>query len=267
MKRTGGAPARRRASPRRAQAGFTMVEVLIAVALLATMSVLVWASVASMFRAREIFTKRAERDMVIRNAMSRMTNEIAAAYMAGPEHGGEQLPGEALDPAQQTEEMKQRASQEAFQFGFIGKDDRLDFTSFAHVRTRDDEPAGHHSEIGYRLESARDDEGRLVRQLVRREDTTLDDNITRGGKAFVLIPELSKLKLSYWDAGAVSVGSVKEVAQGRWSSDWDTTRRDFAGRLPTRVKLEIWLPPVFEGGDEELYVTQVQIGATEVLEF
>jgi general secretion pathway protein J len=264
---SGGRYAGRQRRQRASQAGFTMIEVLIAVGLLAGMSILVWTSVSSMFQARDIFTKRAERDLIVRNAMSRITNEIAAAYMAGPENGGEQLPGEALDPAQLTEEMKQRSTQEAFQFGFIGKDDRLDFTSFAHVRTRDDEPAGHHAEIGYEIRSQRGDDGRLVRQLVRREDTTLDADITRGGKSFVLLPELSKLKLSYWDAGAVQVGSVKEVAQGRWVSDWDTTRRDYAGRLPTRVRVEVWLPPVFGTGDDEVYITQVQIGATEVLEF
>jgi hypothetical protein len=220
-----------------------------------------------MFQAREIFTKRAERDLVVRNAMSRIANEIAAAYMAGPEHGGGQLPGEALDPTQITEEMRQRSTQEAFQFGFIGKDDRLDFTSFAHVRTRDDEPAGYHAEIGYEIRSRRGADGRLVRQLIRREDTTLDEDMTRGGKTFVLVPEVSKLRLSYWDAGVVGAGTVKEVAQGRWVSDWDTTRREYAGRLPTRVKVELWLPPVFGGGEDERYVTQVQIGATEVLEF
>jgi prepilin-type N-terminal cleavage/methylation domain-containing protein len=252
---------------RRSQRGFTMIEVLISVALLASMSALAWAAVSNMFRAQEAFNARTERDLIVRNALARITNEIAAAYLAGPDQGGEQVPGQELDPTQITEEMRVRSNQAPYQFGMIGRRDRIDFTSFGYVRKRDDEAAGHHAEIGYSVRNGRDDQGNFVRQLVRREDTTVDDNLTRGGVSFVLIPEIQSLSISYWDAGEVKVGTAREVAQGRWVNEWDTTRRDYAGRLPHRVRVEITLPPLFEGSSDEVYTTQVQIPITEVLEF
>ena len=48
---------------------------------------------------------------------------------------------------------------------------------------------------------------------------------------------------------------------------WDTTRREQAGRLPTRVRITLVLPPTSRMEDPETFTTQAQIYTTEVLEF
>lgn len=258
-------------APRRhpSQAGFTLVEVLIAISILVSLTALMWITISSVFQAREYFGQRYERFQIVRNAMGRMTTELSSAYMAGPMHGGEELPGEERDPTELSEEEIQRLFMtEPIQFGFIGKDDRVDFTSFAHVRTQPNERSSHHAEISYFVRRERDDvTGDFVQQLVRREDISPDDDITRGGTIFVMVPEVEEVEFEYWDAGQVQVGTMEEVAEGRWVKDWDTTRREYAGRLPTRVKITVTLPPQRDGDDDEIFTTQTQIGATEVLEF
>lgn len=260
-----------RHNPRRnmSNAGFTLAEVLIAISILVSITALMWVAISSMFNSRAFFEERAERFQIVRNAMGRMSQELASAYVAGPQHGGEEIPGEERDPTELNEEEAQAAfSREPIQFGMIGKDNRVDFTAFAHVRTQPNELTSHHSEISYFIRRERDDAtGEFVEALVRREDTSPDDRLERGGTIFVMIPEVEDVKFEYWDPGQVQLGTLEEIAEGRWITEWDTTRRDFAGRLPSRMRITVTLPGQRDGDDAEKFSTQVQIATTEVLEF
>ncbi len=251
--------------------GFSLVEVMIAVSILAGISAVMGLSMNAMFSTRDYFEERYERFQIARNALNRMSAEVASAYMAGPEHGGEPIPGEEPDARSGGEEDQaevERLQREPVQFGFIGRDDSMNFTSFAHLRTQDGERNGHHAEIGYFLRREQDeDTGRTVERLMRREDTTYDSDITKGGTIYVMIPEVKDVEFEYWDSGQVRQGTAEEIAQGRWVSEWDTTRTEFAGRLPTRVRMKVTLPPQSERSRDDVFVTQAQLGVTEVLEF
>ncbi|MEM1347065.1 MAG: type II secretion system protein [Myxococcota bacterium] len=251
--------------------GFTLVEVLIAMSIMAFLSGIVGVTMVSMFDTRDYFEERYERFQVVRNAVNRMSAELASAYMAGPQHGGKRLPGEELDPSdpQDAAELERlNSARPPLEFGFVGKPDRVDFTAFAHVRTQQGERNGHHAEISYFVRRERDPvTGKLVEQLVRREDPTYDDDMFKGGSIYVMIPEIEELEFEYWDPGQVQLGTLEEVAEGRWVSDWNTDRREFSGRLPSRVKITVVLPPQNERSKKERFVIQAQIGATEVLEF
>ncbi len=251
------------------QAGFTLVEVMVAVSLLVSISAMCWVAMSQIFSARAYFEQRNERSQIIRNAMNRITRDFAGAYIAGPQHGGEELPGEERDPTTLSEEeLRRMAFVEPVQFGMIGTDDKVSFTTFAHGRKQFDERSSFHAEVGYELRSIRDeDTGDLVQSLVRREDTTLDDRLERGGTIFTILPDVEEFRIEYWDSGKVRVGTQEEIAEGRWTSDWDTTRTEYAGRMPQRVRITIVLPPMEEGEPSETFTTQVQISITEVLEF
>lgn len=257
-------------NPRRASAGFTLVEVLIAVSIMAAISVVVWASISNMFETRDFLEERYERFQMVRLSMNRMATELGGSYLAGPAHGGEPLPGEPEDLSNEDPEDERGAKRdmrEPVQFGMIGRADRVDFTSLAHIRTLDGERASYHSEIGYFVRRGFAEDGRPVQQLMRRHDTTLDDNIQRGGSVYLMVPEIESIKFEYWDAGEVQLGTVKELAQGRWISEWDTTRRQFSGRLPTRIRITLTLPAQGPRSRAEVFTTQTQIAMTEVLEF
>lgn len=256
----------------RAAAGFTLIEVLLAVSIMATLTAAMWVSVATMFETRDSVTRRFERYQIMRVALDRLGRELASAYLAGPEHGGEPLPGEAEqtraartnDPAV----ANPRDPDEIIQYGMIGRDDQLSFSAFAHVRTIQGELASQHAEIGYFLERRRSDEGRLVNSLMRREDVTPDDDLDRGGEVYTMIPDVESIDFEYWDPGPVTLGTREEIAEeGRWTDQWDTTKSEFSGRLPTRIRITVVLPPEDEFSQEKTFQTQVQLETTEVLEF
>lgn len=251
------------------RAGFTLIEVMVAISILVSITALIWVTMSSMFSAREYFQTRYERFQIVRNAMSRMSTELAAAFMAGPQHGGMELPGQERDPTELEQADALRSiGQQPIQFGFMGTDERVDFTAFAHARTQPYERSSEYAEISYYTRRERDElTGDAVRQLVRREDTTPDDRLDRGGTIYVMVPDVDEVEFEYWDPGQVQVGTLEEVAEGRWVTDWDTARREYSGRLPTRVRVTVTLPPQRDGDEPETFVTQTEIGASEVLEF
>ena len=247
--------------------GFTVVEVLVAVAILASITAVMWSSISAMFRTRDFAERSNERVQMVRIALNRMVHEISGAYMAGPEYGGEDIPGEE---GQEIEGDGERSFQEPVQFGFVGRSDALHFTGFSHVRTIEGERNSRHAEIGYFLrDRSIDDDGdsRSVQSLMRREDTTLDDDIKGGGTIYVTLPEVEELSFEYWDPGQVKIGTMEELAEGRWVDSWDTTQREFAGRLPPRVRISVTLPGSDRSPRGQEFVTQANIYVTEILEY
>jgi general secretion pathway protein J len=262
----------------RHDAGFTLIEVLITVSVIASLTAIMWVSISNMFETRDVVTERFERYQIMRVSMDRMSREISSAYLAGPEHGGEELPGEEEDPqaaagqnpggGESQEQPTQRDQDELIQYGMIGRDDEISFTSFSHVRTIEGEMSSQHAEIGYFLERRRSDEGRLVQSLMRREDVTPDDDLEDGGEVYTMIPDVEEIRFEYWDPGPVRLGTKEEVAEeGKWKDQWDTTKSEFAGRMPTRVRITVVLPPENERSEEKTFQTQAQLETTEVLEF
>ncbi len=251
--------------------GFTIVEVMIALAVIASLTALMWVSISQMYKTRDIVEMRAERFQAVRITLGRMTQELSSAYIAGPEFGGEFIPGE--EPTISDSDSEEDAAdivmpeEDRVQFGMIGRDDEIHFTTFAHMRTFEGEKASYSTEIGYFIRSQRNDEGELVKVLMRRSDTTHDDDITRGGVVYKIFEEVDDIKFEYWDAGATKIGDLEEIAEGRWVDRWDTTRREFAGRLPTRIRVTLSLPPQGPTGSMETFTTQTQIHITEVLEY
>jgi len=265
----GGEPRTRR------PAGFTMLEVLVSVAILSGLTAIVWVTINNMFRTRDFVKKRYERYQVVRVALDRMSSELASAYVASSAHGAEAQfegqqqasggGGEGSDE-QQIADRSARARREPVEFGMQGDDDRLDFTCFGHLRTVEDERTSHHAEIGYQIKSVRNERGELVDTLVRREDTTIDDDITQGGKVYTLIPNVKEIEFEYWDPGEVDLGTEEEMGRGRWVNSWDTRDSQHDDRLPFRVRITITLPAQGPRGQEETFTTQTQIMTHEMLD-
>ena len=245
--------------------GFTLVEVLLAVTILATISVIAWTAINQMFQTENLVNERQDRYRMVRLAMNRMATEMSMAYVAGPDHGGDVIPGEEM--IYDEDDGIGRRFEEPYQYGMIGRDDYVHFTSFGHVRTMENEMASHHAQVGYFLDNHRDEEGEVITRLRRRVNTNFDGDLTRGGTVATLIPEVESLEFAYWDTGEPELGTEEEMADGRWVSDWDTTRSQFAGRLPTRIRIELTLPPQGPRGSSETFVTQTTLGITELLEY
>jgi general secretion pathway protein J len=206
----------RRLRPRgAARGGFTLVEVMVSVTLLAVLMLILWGSFINVYNIQDASTARFESIRAAQAALRRMQREISMAFVSKI--------GEI--PTNENQEV-------TYQTAFIGTRDRLDFTAFAHMRTRAGEIASEQAEVSYylaRVQGRRD--GRLHQNLVRREQAPIDGDMQRGGYLYTLLQDVESLTFEYWN-------SEREIAGDAWERSWDSTDPGVVG-LPPRVRITL----------------------------
>lgn len=192
--------------------GFTLIEIMLALAILATLMALTWGTVSSSFRFRRATLDKFDRYRTVQQAMDRMSREISMAFVTNIGQVATNDQGEVN-----------------YLTGFFGENDELSFTSLAHVRTRSDEAASEQCEISYRLETQRGEDGESHQNLVRREDATIDDKPEEGGVLYPMLRDVERIHFEYWDP-------TREIAGEAWVDSWDAVN-DHEGELPSRVRI------------------------------
>jgi general secretion pathway protein J len=208
--------------------GFTLLEVVIAVGITAMIGVLIGAAFQSGYRAKELVEGEADRYRALRTGTDRMVREISAAFVS--DHY----------------DTRRYRDQNDRPTNFIGKRDRLLFTSMAHQRLYADAKESDQMVVEYYTKSAPGPDGKNQLNLMRREDSNLDDKMDRGGNEDVLMEGIRRIDFAYWDSDKKD-----------WVDEWDTRRIEKKSILPVRVRLSVYA--VDETGREARYVTQARI--------
>lgn len=230
-----------RARRRYAQRGMTLLEVLVASAILAMMASMIWVAFDQTGRIRTRLSERQEHDHLARVAMTRITRDLRAAFLS----------------LHVNQEQRSAAVITAFKGRGGGSGGaRIDFTTFTHRRLRRGTHEGDACEVGYRLAEHRGDDAVRGMDLVRRESARLDNDPERGGVVDVLIPGVKSFELRYFDD-----------ATDQWTDNWDTTQATGqTGRLPPRVRVTLTLEEG-EHHDERVYRTETPIMMQRPLTF
>jgi general secretion pathway protein J len=213
---------------RRAQRGFTLMEVMVAVAITALMGAMVAAAFTSGFRAKETVEAEAERYRMLRTAMSRISREIGAAYVS-----------DRYDD-------KRYRDQNDRPTNFIGERDKLLFTSFAHQRMYQDAKESDQMIVEYQVKTSTERTARGRMDLMRRANPVVQDKMDRGGTEDVLMEDVKRIEFEYWDS-----------ERKQWDREWDTRRTERKALLPTRVKITI--VAMDENRKEQRYTTQTRV--------
>ncbi len=222
---------------KRSEAGFTLIEVLIALAILAFMMTIAWSTTSSSAQAKKHFEAVEYRHHEIRVAMARMVRDLESAYISSNED----------------QNLQERRTL------FLGKShgsvDELRFSSLGHKSLWAEANESEQTLIAYFSESDRED--RSMTDLLRRESRRLSNEPWKSEPAEVdvLLRDVEKVEFEYYD-----------WRDQDWKSDWDTTQPSGEkGRLPTRVRITIEV----ESGDGDMvkYTTQARIMMQEELRF
>jgi len=208
--------------------GFTLIEVVIAVAITAMIGGLIAVAFQSGYRAKELVEGEADRYRALRTGTDRMVREISAAFVS--DHY----------------DTRRYRDQNDRPTNFIGKRDRLLFTSMAHQRLYADAKESDQMVVEYYTKSATGPDGKTQLNLMRREDSILDDRMDRGGNEDVLLEGIKRIDFTYWDSDKKD-----------WVDEWDTRRIEKKSILPVRVKVSIFA--IDETGREARYTTQARI--------
>lgn len=190
--------------------GFTLLEVLISVALVSVIMLLIWQTTFQSIKGKERAEKRQNVYHMARVALDKMSMDLTQAFLLnGAPH---------LGVRQGSPQLKTL---------FQGTADTLQFTSLSHRRLFSDARESDSTEISYRLEANPED--RDVSLLMRREARRIDSNPEEGGRNFVLAEKIKKLEFGYYDGQKLD-----------WQSSWNTESGE-AGKLPRAVKVKLTL--------------------------
>jgi len=195
-----------RYAPRSPQAGFTLIEVMIALAILAGMSLVMFISTNQILNSKGDSEDRDEAHHSIFLALNKFTEDLGMAFLLkSKDILGADFDGEV---------------------GFQGKEDRVDFVNFSHSRYVQGAQESEVAEVSYFVEPMPDEPDKKM--LMRRESTVVDKNLQEGGRAYPLLEGIEDAHFEYYDS-----------KDGEYKKLWDTQSVDFAGKLPRAVKITI----------------------------
>jgi general secretion pathway protein J len=194
---------------RRPRLGFTLIEVIISIAILAAITTLLFGAFSALKRSKDGLSRVQDRQREARLAMARITRELQSAYLSA------HVPLNQALLVQKTIFKSERGTPA----------DRVDFTAFANRRLDKNSHLSDQCELSYFGSPNPDGSG--TTDLVRRIDTELDLEPTKGGKVEVLATDIDLFDLQYLDAQT-----------GQWQESWDTTQVTAqADRLPLQVRV------------------------------
>lgn len=189
--------------------GFSLIEIMLALALMAFVTSLLWGTFAQTAKVKKKVEQAQDRTHTVRVALMRMSREIEMAFVTAEASG--------------TQERRTM-------FSGIGHADfdELRFSWFGHQRLRGDAAEGDTALVHY-FTAPDPDDPRLT-NLMRRETKRLEPKAPQmiPGETYMLCPAITRLKLAYYD-----------YRQKDWRDEWDTTRADGMQYLPTQVRISL----------------------------
>jgi general secretion pathway protein J len=212
-------------------AGFTLVEVMIAVAITAAMGAMTLGAFRQVDRAQEIARAQGDRYAAARLALTRLAREVSMAYIS--EHYDKNR-------------IRERPTL------FKGREDGLLFTTFAHQRLVRDAKESDEAVVEYKVASDPDHSGEEA--LFRREKAHIDDEADRGGREDLVADHVQSFRIGYWDA-----------KRKDWVREWSTRSVEHTNDLPSRVRLELEVR--LADGRTEKFSTETRIALTRSLDF
>ncbi len=211
-RRSGGAsgakadPSRRSGGISRREGGFTLIEIMLAVVILAIMMAIIYGVVASTVQAQQRIEEVGRLSEAGPALLSRIRSDLESAFLPRP--------GEFFVGYDKT--------------GSTGDRDRIDFVAgvLAYGAEREGDEAVFHgvNEVGYQVLDGRDPKSAGLGVLYRREDFSIDPEPLKGGRLTEMYDRVRHLDFQYYDGE-------------KWLREWNSAR--MKNQLPQAVRVEL----------------------------
>jgi general secretion pathway protein J len=207
--------------------GFTLLEVMIAVAVMAMIGGLTWKSFDGAYGLKQRVEQAEDRDQTVRGALDRIAREVSMTFLS--EH---------------YDRKRFRERPTFFRLKDGRREAALTVTSFAHQRLHVDAKESDQAVFEYKLD--RDEGGK--RSLFRRVKPSIDEEPDRGGERAVLAEDVLRFAVQAWDP-----------KDREWRDEWDSNspQRTGGALVPPRVRISITV--LDEQGKERTWSTQARL--------
>jgi len=207
----------------RSQRGMTLMEVILAIGVLAMISSITYGAIANASAMAEEATAQRQIRAMGRNAVEIMQRELSLAFISQnqTDYYRTQFKGTDRDPI-----------------------DEVYFVAMAHQKRYAGVKEGDAAEFSYWSEEDR--RGGPYRSLVHRESPIIDDQPERGGTVLALSHDVRRLNLRYYD-------ERKE----EWLDEWDSENSDQMNRTPHAIEIALELED--EQGRTSAYFARVPV--------
>ncbi|HWE26423.1 MAG TPA: prepilin-type N-terminal cleavage/methylation domain-containing protein [Polyangia bacterium] len=215
--------------------GFTLIEVMVSVAILALVTTLTWGSFKGTFDTKSQIEAQAGRYRTVRLGLERMARELSMVYVSQDE--------DTSQPERRTRLVGHRHADI----------DDVTFSYYGHQRLYQDANECDTALVSYYAARDRDDSRKT--NIMRRETRRLSNYKIdeQAGEADIVCDDVVKLKLDYYD-------SLKKT----WLEEWTTTSADGQpDRLPAKIKITLTVRD--ERGREVPFQTEVRVAMSEPL--
>jgi prepilin-type N-terminal cleavage/methylation domain-containing protein len=196
---------------RRRQAGLTLIEVMIASAVMVIMMTLAWRTISNTSDSRRTFTRYQERNHELRMALGRAVGDFEAAYLS------------------RNEDMSASHPRTLFVAKSGSRIPEIRFSTLGHRVLWADANESEQTIIQYLAHDSRENPGQVdwIRSERRRPSNLPHEE--EPAEYDVLVRDIQKLELQFWNWKNLE-----------WQDTWDTTQSDGQrGWLPSRVKITI----------------------------
>ncbi len=223
------------------QKGFSLLEVILAIMLLSTLTVLSTQALSRALKARTKIQAEVDDVSALRDSMRMIRTDLNLAYhhrdfekeindlvkKAPAARPG--VPGTPQQPP--TPRQTKRMDPDTH---FVGTEDKMSFITMNNGRMTANLLQADFIEVGYSLKECRNlsKSDQSSKCLFRRTQSVLDEDVTTGGQEIVMLENVSEFKLRY----------IADVKQD-WANNWDTTvnspDQSIKGRYPEAVEVSI----------------------------
>lgn len=222
---------------RKPQAGLTLIEVMIASAIMVTMMTLAWRTISGTADSRRAFEKFEQHNHELRMAMGRIVADFESAYLS------------------KNEDQNAANPRTMFVARSGSRLPNIRFSTLAHRVFWADANESEQTVVSYVAKA--DPENSSIQNWIRREQRRPSNEPpdTEPADYDVLVHDVVSAKLEYWNWKNLE-----------WTENWDTTQTDGQkGWLPSRVRITVVVKDP-EGKDYKVQ-TQARILMQEALNF
>ncbi len=213
--------------------GFTLIEMLVGVALLAVMGALTYGVVSSLFAIQRDTDHLVDVNHMARVTLNRLQRDLSQAFLS-----------------------LNQGLEEKTKTVFIGDRDRVVFAFVGNIPTTVDGLETDQGVVEYHLgDTSEDREGR---DLIRRFEPVIDNSPEDGGAEMVVATGVKEFDLEYWD-------ETNHEWDDQWKADDPLASTEPGYKLPLRVKIVLVLVDPTE--QEHRFETQTPVYMTKPLLF